>query len=142
MIRQKLIATAAMLLLGLSGVGLISPAQASPISDQVYPAYNAWMQRNYQWWNSLTPRQQALERAIANITWNHQQRTGQLIYPSRQNILAVIRAVGATPSEYQFVAERVAAHYQIARMGRQIDDQIDRTNEFIRCIESGRTYCY
>lgn len=118
MTRHATLLTATLALL-LCGAGSASAQRTSSVD---YSQATAWMENNIRWWNSLTPRQQELTRAVGVVEERFQQATGEYFIPvTRENLDAVVRVVGARSHEVGFVLERMRSHATIGTGLRQVD---------------------
>jgi hypothetical protein len=114
----------------LAATGPARAQRGNPSPSYIDPTLLArWTAANYQWWNSLTPRQQQLERAIGAAEEQHMARTGQYYIPvTDRTVLAMIRRIGASSHEAGWVRQRMEAY---AELGRNLQS-VGRTLEWMQ----------
>jgi hypothetical protein len=85
------------------------------------------MAKNIAWWNSLTPRQQQLTRAVEAFEQRYMSATGEYFVPVTQaNLDTIVRVVGARPDEVGFVLERMRSHAAVGAGIKQADAFLER----------------
>jgi hypothetical protein len=104
-------------------------------------AQEAATQAQQQRWNSYTPRQKALARAVEQVVYGHYQRTRQALPVNQRTVAQVMRIVGASRSEAAFVIDRMVANRDAIAAINQADSEIDRMLDFVRCLETRGTGC-
>lgn len=81
------------------------------------------------WWNSLSPRERTLVRAVGRAEQAHTEETGEPYIPvTDENVVLVMQLVDAEEGEAGFVRERLQVH---ARAAETIAD-VDTSLEYMR----------
>ncbi|HEX8450965.1 MAG TPA: hypothetical protein VF647_02645 [Longimicrobium sp.] len=106
-----------------------SQARGAPTQSYIdWDRINRWHAANQQWWNSLTPRQQGLERAISAVIRAHTARTGEYyVAVTPENVGTMMRVIGATQAEEGWVTSRMRSH-AVTGQGKQ------RVDEFLQMV--------
>jgi hypothetical protein len=113
------------------------PVQAGPVDDVIGTHAPVTTQMRYSWWNSLTPRQQQLERAIAQVTWNYYQQTGTGVYPNRENLMALMQWIGASANEAPWVYQRMTHHHNTIQYKGRSNQTVINHNNLLNCLNAG-----
>ena len=102
-------------------------AQGNPFPSHIdWSAPARWTAANLQWWNSLTPRQQQLERAIGAVEQEYKANTGQYFIPvSDENVRAMMQRVGARPHEAGWVRYRMEDYATFGRNLQMVDRNLE-----------------
>lgn len=104
-------------------------------------AQEAATQQQWQRWNSYTPRQKGLARAVGQVVYAYYQRTGQALPVTQQTVTQVMRIVGASRAEAAFVLDRMVANRNAIAALNQADGEIDRMQRFLDCLQTRGTGC-
>jgi hypothetical protein len=141
------------LVLGFVGCAMLSltpiAAQAQSYCDRITDplrrgncyAQEAATQEQQRRWNSYTPRQKALARAVEQVVYGYYQRTGQALPVTQQTLAQVMRIVGAARAEATFVVDRMVANRNAIAAINQADREIDRMQRFLNCLQTQDTGC-
>jgi len=111
------------IIIALFGVKQITMA-ANPyinVPEQQRLSREAWQ----HYWNSLSPRQQHLSKSIDSIENNYYSKNGRYITITRQTLNQVMNAIGATPSEADFVLSRMRAFIEADKAVENADRLIE-----------------
>ena len=90
------------------------------IPEQQRLSREAWQ----HYWNSLSPRQQYLVKAVGKIETNYYEKHGKHIPINKIELNGVMRAVGAREHEANFVLHRMKVY-------KEFDDVMERSDKLI-----------
>ncbi|WNG59948.1 hypothetical protein F0U59_38435 [Archangium gephyra] len=110
---------------GLGAAGALAQISAGDMAEQQRLANEA----NQLWWQSLSPREKQLVRAIGDIEEQYKAETGDAIPLTEENVGEMMRQVGASPDEAPFVVERMKVH-------ARLDATYDQVDRFSQCANA------
>jgi len=113
-------------------LGVGSPAQAQTASYMNIPEMQRLSNEARElWWNSLSDRQKYLIRAIGKLEEAHFTRTGYNIDPNQQNLALVMRVIGGSYSEINFVWQRLLYYKRISEALQQANRSAAQTEKVL-----------
>lgn len=115
-------------------------ANADAISD-FYRQGAAANQARWQRWNSYTPRQKQLSRAISKIADAFYQRNEQPLPVNKNSLRIIMKALKATPEEAPFILNRMLASSNASAAITRTNSTINRTQNFLNCLNTQGTGC-
>ena len=116
-------------------------ANADPISDFYRQGAAAANQARWQRWNSYTPRQKQLSRAISTIADTYYQQNGQPLPVDKKSLRLIMNALKATPEEASFILNRMVAYSNAYAAIAPTNSIINRTENFLNCLNTQGTGC-
>ena len=121
---KKVMRTLVLVIIGLAIISKAYVAMAlNPyinIPEQQRLSREAWQ----HYWNSLSPRQQYLVKAVGEIETNYYETYGKHIPINKTKLNEVMRAVGARKHEANFVLHRMKVY-------KEFDDVMERSDKLI-----------
>lgn len=77
------------------------------------------------WWNSLSPREKYLVKAVQKLEEDYQTRTGNYIPVDQHNLNIVMKNIRARENEVGFVLKRMQFYLKLEKTMRDADNLID-----------------
>ena len=93
------------------------------IPEQQRLSREAWQ----HYWNSLSPRQQYLVKAVGEVETNYYERHDKHIPINERNLNEVMKAVGARTHEANFILHRMQVY-------KEFDDAMEKSDKLIKDI--------
>jgi hypothetical protein len=90
---------------------------------------------------SWTPRQRYLVGRVSHLMYDYFVRWGQPLPVNQENVVTVMRLIGANQQEAGFVINRMQIEHNAVIVLNQANQTIMRTNQFLQCLERGATNC-
>jgi hypothetical protein len=99
------------LIVGLAAIGsATAPAQGASTDYGAVENYRRAQEAYRAFYNSLTPEQKKIETYMDQVFTSHRQRTGEILAPTEENAVAIMRQGKISQQHRSFVVSRMPAH--------------------------------